>query len=308
MSLGYQPVKSQSIRLRYVVLLISAFLLGGNNEMARGKEGEGTTFKIEDFSPNEGRYSIQAGMGYRTSDTQGASFSTVTLPLGHDVALQIPEIGLRESKEDVMFFRVGGRYAISDRLNIHVSTKADVRRQAVKVNGEWEERHDSGWRQINAGVDYRLTAPYQQPYVVGFADVAVIEREREGMSFGESAIVGVSSHWAYDPAILSITGTYSNFSREEVEGGRHGLEEVVGAAMSFGLAINPEINFRVGMSHAFGVRDRKDRGDTPWSSSSALNFGYTHRLSKEWMMTVTAEAGVAGNDSAATYMGLTWKE
>lgn len=264
-------------------------------------------FKIEDFAPKKGRYTLNAGIGYAVADSKNVSVSTVAIPLSHGYSLLLPDVTLDNRRRDSVFTRLGMRYALSDGLNVNVGFKADASRSVIRENNTTRTENDSGWRTLTAGVDYRLTSPFDHPFVLAFAEVALAENSDGGTLHGKAATVGLSSHWAFDPVILSLTGTYSYLGTRRDNGKNYDPGDVLGLAASFGFAINPEITLRAGLAQGFRGGDKIDGASRDWGSNSAFTLGYTQRLSPKLVMNIDAQAGVAGSDTAQVLANFTWR-
>ncbi len=264
-------------------------------------------FKIEDFSPKKGRYTLSAGLGYSVSDSRKVSVSTVAAPIGHGFALLLPEVSVDDRRRDALFARLGLRHALNERLNVSLGLKVDVSRSVIRENSAQRVEHERGWRTLSVGADYRISTHFDQPYVLAFAELALAEKSGGETLSGKSATFGASSHWAYDPVILSLTGTYTHLASRKIDGKRRDPGDIVGLAASFGLAVNPEVSFRAGLSQSFRGGDRFADKKDDWRSATALTLGYTHRLSPRLVMNVSAEAGVAGHDAAQTFVNFTWR-
>lgn len=264
-------------------------------------------FKIEDFAPQRGRYTLNAGIGYAIADSKNVEVSTVTVPLSHGYSLLVPDVTVNNRRRDSVFTRLGMRYALSDGLNINVSLKADADRSIIRENSKTRTERDSGWHSLTAGIDYRLTSSFDQPFVQTFAEVALVEDDDNGTSRGKAATVGISSHWAFDPAILSLTGTYSYLGIRRNNGKNYDPGDVLGLAASFGIAINPEISIRLGLAQGFRTGEKIDGARRDWVSNTAFSLGCTKRISPRLVMNVDAQVGVGGSESTQMLANFTWR-
>lgn len=66
-------------------------------------------FKIEDFAPKKGRYTLSAGLGYAVADAKKVNVSRVILPITHNYALILPDVTLDNRRRDTFFTRMGLR-------------------------------------------------------------------------------------------------------------------------------------------------------------------------------------------------------
>lgn len=264
-------------------------------------------FKIEDFAPQKGRYTLNAGVGYSVVDSKNISVSTIAIPIAHGYLLLLPDVTLDNRRQDRVFSRLGMRYSLRDGLNLNVGLKADASRSLIRENNTTRTEHDSGWRSLSTGIDYRLTSPFDHPFVLAFGEVALAENNSSGTLHGKSAAFGLSSHWAFDPAILSLTGTYSYIGKRKTEGNSHDPGDVLGLAASFGMAINPEVTIRTGLGLNFQGKTKTDGMESAWKSTTTFSLGYTQRLSSRLVMSIDAQAGAAGSDTAQIFANFTWR-
>lgn len=274
--------------------------------LADEKRPSDTPFKIEDFAPKKGRYTLNTSIGYSVTDSKDVNVSMVGIPFFHG-ALLLPNVTLNNRRKDALQTSLGMRYAATDRLNLSLGGKADASRTLIRDIGGTRTEHASGLRSVSAGLDYRITSSFQQPYVLAFTEVALAEQSDHKTVHGRSAVLGASGHWAFDPVILSLTGTYSYLGRRGSKGKTYDPGDVFGLGVSIGMAVNPEISLRAGVTQSFRTADEIDEVRGDWTSSTSMNLGYTHRLSPALVMNVSAQAGIAGNDTAQFLVNFTWR-
>ncbi len=296
------------ITKNYLTVSVACFLLlGYSKAFADERRESDSPFRIEDFAPKKGRYTLNAGVGYAVADSKNVSVSIVAIPLSYGYSLLLPDVTLDNRRRDSVFTWLGMRYALGDGLNVNVGFKADAGRSVVRDNSTARTEYDSGWRSVTAGVDYQISSPFDHPFVLAFAEIALAENNGGGALHGKAATVGLSSHWAFDPVILSLTGTYSYLGMRQDEGKNHDPGDVLGFAASFGIAINPEITLRAGLAQSFSTGDRTGNASSEWGSNTSFTLGYTQRLSSALVMNIGAQAGVAGSDTARILADFTWR-
>lgn len=300
--------RSFSLRNSALMVVLGGVLLVMSSLVAADERRESDSpFKIDDFAPKKGRYSLSAGVGYSVVDSKKISVSTVAIPTTHGYILMLPDVTLDNRRKDQLFSRMGMRYAVGNGFNLSFGVKAGVGRSLIRENDVTHTDYESGWNNLTAGFDYRLTTPFDHPFVLAFAEFALAENNGSSTFHGRSAVVGVSSHWAFDPVIVSLTGTYSYLGERVSQGKSHDPGDVLGVAASFGVVINPEITIRTGVSQSFQSGGKFDGESGEWGSSTSFSLGYTQRLSSRLVMNIDAQAGVAGNDSAQIATNFTWR-
>ncbi|MCG5526047.1 hypothetical protein LRB11_14070 [Ectothiorhodospira haloalkaliphila] len=266
-----------------------------------------TPFRVEDFAPTQGRHALTVGVGYRSSDRRSVSVSTNAIPIAHGYALVLPEVNVDDQRRDALFVNIGMRYAISSRSNLNIGLKADTSRSLIRENDTTRTERETDWRTLSAGFDHRITRPFDQPYVLAFAEVALAEQSGGTRLTGKTATLGGAGHWAFDPVILSLTGTYSYLASREIAGRHHDPGDVLGIGMSVGLAMNPEISVRGGVNQSFRLDGAVDDSHDHWQGSTALTLGYVQRFTPSVVMNFNVQGGVAGNDMAQITASLTWR-
>lgn len=274
--------------------------------MADDKRPSDTPFKIEDFAPKQGRYTLNTGFGYSVADSKDVNVALAIVPFSHGVLL-LPDVTMDNRRKDTLQAGLGLRYAATDRLNLSLGAKADASRTLIRNNGGPRTEHDSGWRNLSAGLDYRITTPFQQPYVLAFAEVALAEKSENKTLHGRSAVLGASGHWAFDPVILSLTGTYSHLGKRELGNQSYDPGDVFGLGFSAGLAVNTESSLRAGVTQSFRSADVINGVKGNWTSSTSMAFGYTHRLTPALVTNVGTQMGLAGNETAQLLVSFTWR-
>ncbi|WP_412851998.1 hypothetical protein [Ectothiorhodospira shaposhnikovii] len=266
-----------------------------------------TPFRIEDFAPSQGRHALTAGIGYRSSDSRSVSVSTNAFPIAHGYALVLPEVNVDDRRRDALFVNFDMRYAISPTSNLNLGLKADASRSLIRENDTTRTEREADWRVLSAGFDRRITRPIDQPYVLAFAEVALAERSSGNTLSGKTATLGASGHWAFDPVILTLTGTYSHLASRKIDGRHHDPGDVLGIGMSVGLAMNPEISVRGGLTQSFRLAGAVNDSHDHWQGSTALTLGYVQRFTPSVVMNFNVQGGVAGNDMAQITASLTWR-
>ncbi|WP_137923540.1 hypothetical protein [Cupriavidus sp. 2SB] len=275
--------------------------------LADEKRDSDSPFKIDDFAPKKGRATFSAGVGYTASDSNRLNVSAIAVPISHAYSIFIPDVSLANTRSDSLFTRLGLRLSATDRLNISAGLKLDAeRRQSLDRQTSGSE-YSAGWRNLTIGADYRITSVFSQPFVLGFAEIAVADNSSNDITYGSAATIGIGSHWAFDPVIASITATYSYLGTRSDSGTRYNPGDVLAAAASFGVAMNPEITLRAGMIQSFRVGETNRIGRQSGTTSAAFTLGYTQRLSASLVMNIDAQAGVAGSDRAQLWTNFTWR-
>lgn len=250
---------------------------------------------------------MTAGVGYAVSESSRLNNSTVTVPVSHSYWILIPSVTQDNRRHDAVFTRTGIRYAVRDGMNISFGFRADASRSLSNGSSGVRKEYEYGWRNITTGFDFRLSSPFSQPFTLIFAEVAAVEKGGAGTLYARAATVGISSHWAFDPVIASLTATYTYLGARRRDGISYDPGDVLGFGGSFGVVMNPEITLRAGFLHGFRIGQNIHDVKDDWRSAAAFNLGYIQRLSSKLVMNIEAQAGVAGSGATQISASFTWR-
>ncbi len=293
------------LKKKLCVFLILFFVFGHVSLVGADERRESDSpFKLEDFSPQKGGLSLNAGIGYNITSSDKFRLKLVGIPLTSAITIHLPVMHRKNEKRYTALSHLGVRYGLFKRFNMSVRLDGQAMFRRISESGaDRQQETDIKLQSVAGGFDYRLTSFFENPFVLLFSEINIMENSYNNVIYGKTISSGVAAHWAYDPVILSLVATYSHFfSRNEVDPG-----EIVTLAPSFGLAITPEISANVGIAHTFRAEDKIHGKKGEWDIVNTLTLGYSHRLSKILVMSVNARCGLADSDTVGVMTNFTWR-
>ena len=219
---------------------------------------------VEDLITDKGKFKLDLSFAYANRDQKDVSTADpVLVQTGAASFVAVPAtVGERNANSDNYVPTVGLRYGATAKAEVYARASmlaSSERAQDVDgVSSASASRFSDLW----AGINYQFKEDGDTPAVLGFAELAVVERRLEDKARFKSALLGVTAYKAVDPIVFSITSSY-RLARSSRDGGTSfkpgGL-----------LQINPSV--------AFAVNDRVTlSGGMQWLRRSADALGGQRR-------------------------------
>ncbi|WP_273794871.1 hypothetical protein [Brucella intermedia] len=262
-----------------------------------------TLLKVDEFSPEAGRISINYGINYTSQDKSGYIPSFLYTFGGDGSLIYMPTLQATQDRTDTASANFGVRYNVASRFNLSAQINGGYRyeRYTSHVNGS-ENSSSFDFNSLTIGTDFHL---YRLPRgaINAFLSVGAVEKTRGGFSYGKSFTSGLTGYWTVDPVILSTTLSYSKFLDRKSDNTTINPGDAISVSPSVGFAVNPDMNLSWGMTFAFkdAVRINENKQNA-WEMLSTMNLGLGYRIDENKLLNVTGRAGVGGN--SATQFGM----
>ena len=132
---------------------------------------------------------------------------------------------------------LGLRYGLTSKAEIYARLSGSHSQQRISGAGGFAKSSDSGFADAWAGVNYQFKKDDETPAVLGFAELALREKQRNTSASFKTTMLGVTAYKAIDPVVFSFTGAY-RFSQNHQDGAQ---------AVKPGnlLLLNPSVSFAV---------------------------------------------------------------
>ena len=279
------------LKLAFIVCLMA------QSAFAQKQQESDSLLRLEDFAPKTGNLSTSLGLTYITQRDDAVDVGTVLSPLFPGVFIVLPNVQATEQEQDSVVGSLGLRYGLIPRLNLTARVNGTYRNVRTETADATNTRETGRVTNVSLGADYRVTSPVSQPFVIGFAQVAVLEDSGGQFVYGKTASAGLIANWVKDPLILSGTITYSHFGERDFGMQEFNPGNLVTVSPSVGFAANPDVNLSWGL--AFGFRQADTLNGVRqgvWRSLSSVTLGMAYSQSKFTVVNVNARVGVGGND------------
>lgn len=286
------------ISLLSVFCMYAASISGA--EILDQGSGDAPVFKIDSYLPDRNRISWTAGVGYSSTANNTVSTTPIVTPIGHSLYLVQNDVRVDARMRDSLFSYLNMRYGISRKTNMTLRVRASHTRTRAKTNEQESSYSNSGIDAITFGLNHQLTSPYNNPFVIAYVEGSVQERSDGRLVSGKTFSTGITSHWVYDPLVLSLIVNYSylqqrSYGNETIDPG-----DLFSTTGLVGFSVNPEVTLKWGVSSAFKQKDRGggfSHNNEDWSSSFSMFLGTTYRISNQSIIDINYSGGMGSQAS-----------
>ena len=203
---------------------------------------------VEDILMDKSKLKLDPSLAYANSERTGLAVGEpLIVQTGRAAFVTFPrQAGERVSNSDSLVGACGLRYGLTSRTEI--CTRASfiaTNQRSISVSGTSNSR-DSRFADMWAGANIRFKQEGDTPALLGFAEIALAEKQRESMAYLKSALLGLTTYKAIDPVALSLTTAY-RFNRSRKDGHfdyRPGNLFLLNS--SIGFAVNERITLTAG--------------------------------------------------------------
>ena len=252
---------------------------------------------VEELITEKGKIKIDVSLSYANADRQGISTGIpIIVQTGPASFVSLPTvIGERIGNSDIAVTTVGLRYGVTSRAEIYAraSYLASSQRSSdmAGVSASRENRFADAW----SGINYRFKDDDESPALLGFVEVALREKHFSASNSFRSAMLGLTTYKAIDPAVLSLTVGY-RFGREFRQGDvNYRPGSLLLLSPSVGFAVNERITLTTGLQwtgRLAGKVDGKKQGIARTSTDLLLGLGYG--FAKGNTLNATLKANASG--------------
>lgn len=252
---------------------------------------------VEDLITDKGKFKLDLSIAYANADRQGISTGgDIIVQTGPASFVTLPTVvGERIGNSDIAVTTVGLRYGVTSKAEIYAraSYLASSQRSSDMsgVSSSRENRFADAW----SGVNYRFKDDDESPALLGFFEVALREKNFSASNSFRSAMLGLTTYKAIDPAVLSLTVGYRfgrGFRKGDVD---YRPGNLLMLSPSVGFAVNERITLTTGLQwtgRLAGKVDGEKQGITRTSTDLLLGLGYG--FSKGNTLNATLKANASG--------------
>ena len=262
-------------------------------------------------APN--RWRAELGINYANLEQRGVSTGQpVSVQVAPAQFVYVPTLfGTARTNSDTEVLSPGLRYGLSDNTELYGRASwlsYSARIQSVNgVDSTSINRFDSAW----LGINHQFIEEGKSPALLGFAEIAAIERSSlPGLTdtqdySGHSALIGGTTYRVIDPIVLSFTGAYRINAPRVLNDQSYipGNYLVLNPSMSF--AVNSDITLSAGLlwrNTRADMLNGQDQGLL--RTSTDFNFGLAWLWDERTVLNLNSSANLSGSGGAN--LGLTW--
>lgn len=262
---------------------------------------------IEDLLSDKGQFKTELGLTYANSERRGVETGNpILIQTGPASFVLLPtQIGNSAANTDALVASLGLRYGLTKDTEIY--TRASWRTHTTRREGAsgTSSDSDSGLIDAWAGINHRFKKDDATPALLGFAELAIAEKQQGGASHAKSAMIGFTTYKAIDPLVLSLTGAWRFHIEREDAGQDYRPGNLLLLNPSVAFAVNDKVTLTGGAQWKLRQADERDgvsQGLRKTSTDVSLGLGLA--ASKQSTLNLTLRGNVSGSSGAE--MGLTW--
>ncbi|CAB3955955.1 hypothetical protein LMG6001_04184 [Achromobacter insolitus] len=215
--------------------------------------------------------------------------------------------GIEEEKTnlDMIVATIGLRYGINAHTDIYGRTSGFWSEIRSEANGY---THASSFGELSdawLGISHIFKDDDDTPGLIGFAEIAVVERNEGNASYLKSAAVGLTAYKALDPVVLSMNVAYRSGGDREVGGVRRKPGSLFMTSGSVAFAANDRISLSTGVQWMSSMPDSINGLRTGFRRTSTnLLLGAGYGISHRNVVNFSMKSNISGQDGAD--MNLAW--
>jgi hypothetical protein len=259
--------------------------------------GAGGIYKVEDFLPEENKWTISSGISIyeNTKTNTSPQYSLNITSLGSffiDNSVSIITTNTKQLSGYTSF-----QYGVSNNLSLRGTvigkyTKKDTTDEQFKLNTENKHSVDN----YNFGVSYRIENFY--PLTVVSAGT--------GFKAGSLNNYTLSSSfsWILDPVVLTLYPSYIDGISNRKDDVKYRYFSTTGI---ISVALNNDIDIKFGASKDIYSMKKKNPHSPSWDTASSLITGITFNSGKDFTADFSIDHELGGMDSNTFSIDFSWR-
>jgi hypothetical protein len=194
---------------------------------------------VEDLITDKGKFKLDLSLAYANANRQGVfAGEPITVQTGATSFVTLPSlVGESTGNSDTSVATFGLRYGLTSKAEIYARLSGTHSQQRISGAGGLAKSSDSGFADAWAGVNYQFKKDDETPAVLGFAELALREKQRSTSVSFKTTMLGVTAYKAIDPVVFSFTGAYRSSQHRQ-----DGAQAVEPGNL---LLLNPSVSFAV---------------------------------------------------------------
>lgn len=172
---------------------------------------------VESLISNQGKISLESSLMYGNSKANQAQLSgSLPIQVGANSYINLPtDITTNQQQTDYLIGSLAVKYGISHKsdIGIRVNTSYVTERDLAHTNFD-KPQNKFELNDIGITASHQFLEDDKYPALVGFADVAIIEKRQDQNTPLANMSLGITTYRSYDPIVLSLTTGYKyNFEK-----------------------------------------------------------------------------------------------
>jgi len=215
---------------------------------------------VEDLITDQGKFKLDLSFAYANQDRQGVSTGEpIDIQIGPAAFVTLPTaIGTRIGNADTWVGTLGLRYGLAAKTEIYARASGLTSSQRTSGVAGASSSRESRFADAWVGVNHQFKKDDKTPALLGFAEIALIEKHRTDSAGFKSAMLGATTYQAIDPVVFSLTAAYrfNQSRRDGPQDYRPGKLLLINP--SVGFAVNDRVTLTTGLQWTRRAADRID--------------------------------------------------
>lgn len=262
-------------------------------------------------APN--RWRVELGINYANTEQRGVSTGQpISVQVSVAQFVTIPtQVGTAQINSDTVVLSPGLRYGLSEDTELYGRSSwlsDSTRVQGVNgADSQTNNRFDSLW----LGVNHKLIEEGKSPALLGFVEIAAVERSLlsgatdSQDSYGHSGLIGATTFRVIDPIVLSFTGAYRINAPRDINNQSYIPGNFLLLSPSMSFAVNSDITLSAGLLWRNTLPDiRNGQDQSLLRTSTDLNLGLAWLWDERSVLSINSKSNQSGSGGAD--IGMTW--
>ncbi|MDY7577390.1 hypothetical protein RGU70_03485 [Herbaspirillum sp. RTI4] len=262
---------------------------------------------IEDLMTDKGQVTLDATFSYANRNQQGVAIgSPLIVQTAPTSFTAIPtRVGETRTDTDISVATLGLRYGLTKNTELYGRSSYLWNGSRSTHFSETSSNQSNYFSDIWLGLNYRFLKDGETPALLGFVEVAVVERLKENSSKAKSWMLGATSYSVIDPVVLSFTAAY-RFNQERInDTQRYKPGNFLLLNPSLAFAVNDRITLTGGAQWLNRQPDRINGSSQSFRRTTTdLIFGVAYGLSDTTSLAFSVTTNASGSSGSSARINL----
>ena len=254
---------------------------------------------IEDLLTEKGETRLNTSLTYHNRFSESAAYERVPVNGGRVAYVPTPNSGIRENS-DILVGTLALRHGITGDTEVYARGSWMYSDSRTDSQDSTSKNSQSQFVDAWVGANYRVKDDDTTLALLGFVEVAALERHHHSNSSFKSWMAGLTTYKAIDPVVFSLTAGY-RFGQTRKDGpSNYKPSDFFFLNPSVSFAANDRVTFSAGLgwsnsspSKRGGAREESRR------TSTDVQTGVVYGLSDVDTVSVDLTANASGEDRAS---------
>jgi hypothetical protein len=256
---------------------------------------------VENLITGRGITLLDLSISYSNIERSSVAFGDpLIIQAGPTSFITLPSaVGSREINNDTMVATAGLRHGITSRTEVYIRGSALHTSNRGTLLGQRFSGTESRFADAWFGASHQFADDERGPAVIGFLEVAAVERLRISTHSFRSGLLGFTVYKALDPVVLAGSVAFHYAAPRNDGPNRYNPGDILTIRPSVGFAANERINLTFGFQCMRSTSSRIDGHHTSFNHTSTdIILGAGYGLSGKSSFNFTIQANASGHNGA----------